>query len=320
MISDNIVNIGNFAFNNCWSLNSIIVDPFNNFYSSVDGVLFNKSQNTLIQCPGAKTGSYTIPDSVTSIGGLAFDNCSKLTNITIDTNITSIGFAAFQETQGLTNIIIPNSVTTIGNSAFFACHNLTSVTIPNSIISIGPYAFQYCSSLTSIVIPNSVTSIGYSAFDSCYSLTNATIGSGIIDMGGAVFQYCFNLASVYIQGNAPVYSLNYSMFNANHNTVVYYLPGTTGWGSTFAGRPTALWFLPNPQILNSSPNFGVLTNQFGFVISWATNVPVVVEACTNLNSAVWQPIQTNTLVGGSAYFSDPEWTNHLGCFYRLRSP
>ena len=45
------------------------VDTNNPAYSSVDGVLFNKSQTTLIQCPGAKTGSYTIPNSVTSIGG-----------------------------------------------------------------------------------------------------------------------------------------------------------------------------------------------------------------------------------------------------------
>jgi len=60
------------------------------------------------------------------------------------------------------------------------------------------------------------------------------------------------------------------------------------------------------------------TNRFGFTISWATNISVVVEACTNL--ADWQPVQTNTLTGGTSYFSDPQWTNYPRRYYRLRSP
>jgi hypothetical protein len=59
---------------------------------------------------------------------------------------------------------------------------------------------------------------------------------------------------------------------------------------------------------------------FSFIISWATNVPVAVEACTNLSNPVWQPVQTNTLTGGYFYFSDPTWTNYPGRFYRVRSP
>ena len=97
------------------------------------------------------------------------------------------------------------------------------------------------------------------------------------------------------------------------------MPGTTGWTSTFDGRPTALWFLANPLILNS-PSFGVQTNRFGFIISWATNISIVVEACTNLADPLWSPLATNTLTGGSSYFSDPQWTNHPVRFYRLRSP
>ena len=62
------------------------------------------------------------------------------------------------------------------------------------------------------------------------------------------------------------------------------------------------------------------TNGFGFIISWATNVSVVVEACTNLANPIWSPVGTNTLTGGSSYFSDPQWTNYPARFYRLRSP
>jgi hypothetical protein len=91
------------------------------------------------------------------------------------------------------------------------------------------------------------------------------------------------------------------------------LPGTTGWGSTFGGCPTALW---NPQA--QSP--GVRSNQFGFTITGTTNLAVVVEACTNLANPIWSPVGTNTLTGGSSYFSDPQWTNYAARFYRLRSP
>jgi hypothetical protein len=100
---------------------------------------------------------------------------------------------------------------------------------------------------------------------------------------------------------------------------LYYLSGTTGWSSNASGRPTALWVLPNPLVLNFGPSFGVQANHFGFIISWATNVPVVVEACTNLSNPAWSPIATNTLLNGSVYFSDPQWSNYASRFYRVRS-
>jgi len=81
----------------------------------------------------------------------------------------------------------------------------------------------------------------------------------------------------------------------------------------------AQWFLPKPLILSAGAGFGVQTNRFGFIISWATNSPVVVEACTNLANPSWYPLATNSLTSGSSGFSDPQWTNYPGRFYRLRS-
>jgi hypothetical protein len=107
------------------------------------------------------------------------------------------------------------------------------------------------------------------------------------------------------------------VFANDTNAVVYYLPGSTGWGTTFGSPPltTMLWL---PQMLTNDGSFGVQTNQFGFNISWASGQTVVVEASTNIIS--WQPVQTNTLKTGTTYFSDPQWTNYPGRFYRLRSP
>ena len=148
-IPNNVTSIAWSAFSNCSGLTSIDVASENTHYSSIDGVLYNYAQDTLIQCPGAKT-SVTIPNSVTSIGGGAFYGCSGLISVTIGNNVTSIGDDAFYECSGLISVTIPNSVTSIGDYAFFGCSGLTSVTIGNSVTSIGDYAFYSCSSLTSI--------------------------------------------------------------------------------------------------------------------------------------------------------------------------
>ena len=118
-IPASVTTIGNSVFGGCTNLTSILVDSENPNYSSDNGVLFNKDKTTIIQYPSGKTEtSYTIPNSVTSIGNYAFSNCTDLTSI-----------------------IIPNSVTCIGGSAFSGCTGLTSIIIPNSVTSIGDYAF-----------------------------------------------------------------------------------------------------------------------------------------------------------------------------------
>jgi hypothetical protein len=226
--------------------------------------------------------------------------------------VTSIGDLAFQGKTNVTSITIPNSVTSIGDWAFGYCANLTSVTIPNSVTSIGQFAFYVCTNLTSVTIGNSVTSIEGGAFYYCTRLTSVTIGNNVTSIGNSAFAFCTNLTGVYFQGNTPNVGVN--VFLYDNNATVYYLPGTTGWGTTFAGRPTALWL---PQVQTGDASFGVQSNQFGFKIIWASGQTIVVEASTNL--ANWQSIWTNTLSAGSTNFVDPQWLAHPHRFYRLRS-
>ncbi|MSU63381.1 MAG: hypothetical protein EXS31_13465 [Pedosphaera sp.] len=100
-------------------------------------------------------------------------------------------------------------------------------------------------------------------------------------------------------------------------TTIYYLPGTTGWGSTFADRSTVLW---NPQASAHAPDFGVKNGKFGFTITGTAGITVVVEACESLTNPVWVPLGTNTLTGGSSSFSDATWDTQPSRLYRLRSP
>jgi hypothetical protein len=246
------------------------VDPLNQVYSSLDGVLFNHDRTALVQYPAAKTGSYNIPASVTTIGEAAFGGCSQLTGVTIPTGVASI---------------------------------------PN-------WAFDSCTSLTGIAIPDSVGGIGYNAFRSCWNLTSVTIGNRVTDIAAGAFVDCWLLQGAYFTGNAP--SVGDFVFEGANIVTVYYRPGTTGWGPTFGDRPTAPWLLSTPLILERSA--GVQTNTFGFIISWATNAAVVVEATSSLAEPSWSPVSTNTLSDGWSYFSDPEWTNYSSRFYRLGSP
>ncbi|GHV79641.1 hypothetical protein AGMMS49944_14320 [Spirochaetia bacterium] len=132
-IPNSVTSIGSLAFQYCNSLTSITVDSGNSHYKSIDGVLFNKAGTTLIKYPGGKTGAYTIPAGVSSIGQWAFAAC-----------------------HGLTSVTKPNSVTSIGSQAFALCYGLTSVTIPNSVTLIGSQVFVDCVSLTSVIMQPSV--------------------------------------------------------------------------------------------------------------------------------------------------------------------
>ena len=178
-IPGSVTSIGNKAFAYCGSLLNIEVDENNKDYCDIDGVLFTKNMETLIQYPmGNIATTYTIPDSVTSIGDKAFGWCSKLTSVIIPDSMISIGDWAFSCCSGLTNIIIPDSVTSVGEWAFSGCVNLASITIGDSVTGICDYTFCNCISLASIALGDSVASIDDNAFEACSSIEKFFVKKG----------------------------------------------------------------------------------------------------------------------------------------------
>ena len=101
------------------NIEEFIVDIDNGYYTAIDGVLFTKDMSNLIICNGVKQGSYTIPESVTTIAEYAFEGCKKLTSVTIPANVNNISGRAFWNCNNLGEIHI-NAVNppTIAENAF----------------------------------------------------------------------------------------------------------------------------------------------------------------------------------------------------------
>jgi Leucine-rich repeat (LRR) protein len=156
-----------------------------------------------------------------------------------------------------------------------------------------------------------VTAIGSGAFSNCTNLLMVTIPGSVASIEGSAFSGCPQLKIVFFEGNAP--SAESSLFFGDANVTVYYLPGTTGWGSTFCGVGTVLW---NPLACGPA----AYDNKFGFSIIGTANIPVAIERCTDLAGGAWAIAQSGILTNGLLQFSDQSWTNNPRCFYRLCFP
>ena len=169
------------------------------------------------------SGSGKIEDYRSDIDQPWYSNRSDITSVVIEPGVTSIGSLAFYECSNLTSITIPSGLTSIGEQAFGNCTGLTSITIPSGFISIGGYAFWNCTGLTSITIQNGVTSIGTGAFWNCTGLTSITIPSSVTSIGVNVFYNCTGLTDITVDSNNSSFcSESGVLFNKDKTTLIYY--------------------------------------------------------------------------------------------------
>lgn len=288
-IPNSVTSIGVNAFNSCTNLSSITIPDsvsfidtgafyktayFNNTDVNNNGLYIN---NHLIYAPvnisgtfEVKSGTKTIaseafyvrssltgviiPKSVTSIGIMAFDGCSNLSNVYIKdlTAWCNIDFLsstsnpmhngadlyvnnklltkaeisdeiknhAFYGCTSLTSVTISDNVTSIGNIAFAKCNNLKEITFPDNITSIGYSAFLGCTSLTKAQIPDSVTYLGSGAFSNCNSLSEVSIPNGLTSIYEATFENCFSLTEITIPDSIRSIGV-YAFYNCTKLSDVY---------------------------------------------------------------------------------------------------
>ncbi len=158
--------------------------------------------------------SVDIPDSVTSIGYMAFGGCESLGSIDIPSSVTSIGDTLFVACISLVSINIPDSITSIPYGTFLGCTALASVNLPESVEQIGDLAFAQCTNLTEITTPDSVKTIGVGAFAVCTNLKSINIPASVISIGensdglsytNDVFGLCENLEHITVDKNNKNY-------------------------------------------------------------------------------------------------------------------
>lgn len=213
-LPDSVITVEKRAFFCNHSLAAIHVGKNNANYTSIDGVLFNKSADTLIQyCYGRNESSYTVPESVTriehaafiycdslvkvllpdaltEIGACAFTGCSALVELSFPDNVQTFGHEAFMSCSSLRSIRLPKKMKSVGRRAFSCCEKLESVTIPQDLVSIEPEALAFCKSLAHIELPNSLQSIGFRAFAGCTSLSAIIIPDSVVNIDDSVFEGC----------------------------------------------------------------------------------------------------------------------------------
>ena len=198
-IPSGVTQIGKSAFEACGSLTGIwVTDGNSNYSSDKHGVLFNYDKTELVRCPAAISGTYEIPNGVTTLDSFAFESCKLLTGISIPDGVVRIGESAFAYCEGLTSIAIPEGVTTIGESTFVNCASLMEATLPDGVTEIGDRAFEYCGALERITLPDGLTSMGEAAFNACKSLASVVIPDGVTNVAYYAFQMCESLVSATI--------------------------------------------------------------------------------------------------------------------------
>lgn len=133
--------VGEQSFLSSENIVSVTVADNNNYYSSLDGILYNKEKTELIYYPKGKTDeSFTAPKTVKVIYDCAFYQSS------------------------VKNVVLPEGLEKIGNSAFWSNKALESINFPSTLLDVGDNAFEYCSVLDGIALPDGITHIGVSAF------------------------------------------------------------------------------------------------------------------------------------------------------------
>lgn len=233
--------IGDCAFLNfsSESLKNITVANENKYFSSENGVLFNKNKTELLCYPcGKNETTYTVPNTVTKLAKVSFSGC-KLNKLNLPNNLKYIDESAFTETSlktlsipesveyigkytflmsGIETVNIPKRIATIEEGTFSCCINLKSVTIDNNIKHIGDYAFSRCYNLSGINISNNVTSIGKGAFQSTI-IQKIELPASLESIGEYAFNDCQNLQEVTIP-NKEVNINNRAFYNCPElNTV-----------------------------------------------------------------------------------------------------
>lgn len=216
------------------NLSRINVDSNNKYFTSVDGILFDKDSTRLIKYPENRDGnSYEVPNTVKTIDANAFISCKNLQTIVIADSVEKIGDSAFDGSK-LKTINLGGGITNISNKPFYGAWNLTNINvitendkyesengilfnkgktilikyppaiingevyeIPNTVVEIGPQSF-YRSQIKNVIIPSSVKKIGSESFFQCYNLEEVNLPKGLERIEWRALYGCHKIKTIVV--------------------------------------------------------------------------------------------------------------------------
>lgn len=216
------------------NLSRINVDSNNKYFTSVDGILFDKDSTRLIKYPENRDGnSYEVPNTVKTIDANAFISCKNLQTIVIADSVEKIGDSAFDGSK-LKTINLGGGITNISNKPFYGAWNLTNINvitendkyesengilfnkgktilikyppaiingevyeIPNTVVEIGPQSF-YRSQIKNVIIPSSVKKIGSESFFQCYNLEEVNLPEGLERIEWRALYGCYKIKTIVV--------------------------------------------------------------------------------------------------------------------------
>lgn len=147
-----------------------------------------------------KHNNVTYP--VKTIGREAFVS-SEFRSITLPESIDSIGEMAFFSCQQLTRINLPKGLRHISEALFGVCRSLRTIKLPEGIRTIGVRAFGRCTALESLVVPDSVTTLGDDVFYECTALRSLILGSSVSYIGSQAFYRVQKLETFILRAETP---------------------------------------------------------------------------------------------------------------------
>lgn len=210
------------AFDAADSLESFTVSADNNIFSSQNGMLFDKKQTKILDCPEGKSGEITLPETVTRIAGFAFTYCDKITRVTLPSKTESIGIYAFAYCTNLKRVDFneelwyieayafafsgieyakfPEELFMCDMGVFYDCLNLKTVDINPELCDIPDDMFLNCISLTSLNIPEGIETVGKRAFYNCLSLKYLYLPKSLEFVDDEAFYYINTSLTAYYGG------------------------------------------------------------------------------------------------------------------------
>lgn len=143
----------------------------------------------------------SIPDKVEKISDKAFYNCTSIRLVDLPESLKSIGKSAFYNCENLASVSLPDALETISDKAFYLCRGIRSITVPQSVKTLGKQAFAYCESLVRVEIKAQITAIPEWCFYGCTALSQIELPSTVTQIDSYAFKRCDELYTVYHSGD-----------------------------------------------------------------------------------------------------------------------